>query len=144
MPRLIVVASWVKVLTDDVVRKKIDTLKSDDTIICQGAPGAEMVAVQCAAERGLDTIVALPEWKLYKRGSHYKKNAQMLNMNPDMVIIFRGAKRNNDRVRKLAWDATAREIPVESVTVEEHPVDPMNKPKRYNWKARMGRRSAKK
>jgi hypothetical protein len=62
--------------------------KDDVTIVHGGCEGADILADQAAKLLGFKTIVVLPDWKRYGRGAGPVRNKQMVDMKPDLVLVF--------------------------------------------------------
>lgn len=90
----------------------------DNTIIIQGAArGGDSLGKHYAWKRGLfvaDMICAEPHWRRYGRSAGHKRNAAMLDLEPDLVIAF---QHNDSRGTQGTIDeARRRGIPVEVYT----------------------------
>ncbi len=77
-------------------------------IISGGAPGADTLAEVAAAELNLETTIFPADWERYGRSAGPKRNLQMLDTEPDLVIAFAGGRGTAHTVRH----ALKRGIPV--------------------------------
>jgi len=81
-----------------------------DLVIHGDARGADRIAARVAEELGIRTQAFPADWSLGKRAGP-KRNLEMLDQNPDLVLAFqldnsRGTQHTIDNAKK-------REIPVE-------------------------------
>lgn len=70
----------------EILRKIIDLFPVGTVVIHGGARGVDSTAGQVASQRGLKTEVHLAEWDIYGPGAGPKRNQQMLEAKPDIVI----------------------------------------------------------
>ena len=89
------------------------------TIIHGGARGADTLAGQVAQELGMEVRAVRAEWQRYGRGAGPRRNENMFNEHPALVIAFHNdlakSKGTADTVRK----AQKRGIAVRVVTTRE-------------------------
>jgi DNA recombination-mediator protein A len=57
----------------------VDRLPDDTVIVSGGARGVDQWAVEAARERGLQTLVLLPDWKRYGKSAGFIRNTQIVN-----------------------------------------------------------------
>lgn len=61
------------------------------TLLIHGdARGADRLAGEWAQERGVLILACPADWKRYGRGAGPKRNRQMLDQKPDLVVAFPG------------------------------------------------------
>lgn len=66
-----------------------------------GADGADTLAGEWAAARGVDLTVYYANWTGHAAGAGPRRNARMLaHARPDLVVAFRGGKGTADCVRQ--------------------------------------------
>lgn len=69
--------------------KVMDGYRSEITELVEGcARGADQMAEQWAAARGVAVRHFPAEWDKYGKAAGYRRNTQMLTTNPDLVIAF--------------------------------------------------------
>jgi ABC-type Fe3+-hydroxamate transport system substrate-binding protein len=69
------------------VYDKLDELKPD-LIIHGGAKGADSLAGDWAAYNDVPQRIFLPDWELYGKSAGIRRNNQMLDTKPDLVLAF--------------------------------------------------------
>lgn len=67
-----------------------------DVVIEGGQHGADTLAKEWAAARGIFVIEEKANWTLYKRAAGPIRNKKMLEHHPDLVIAFPGQRRNSE------------------------------------------------
>jgi hypothetical protein len=83
------------------------------TLIHGGASGADSLAGEWAASRGISVKVHPADWQKYGRAAGPTRNQQMMDEKPDMVVAFPGGRGTADMVRRV------RQAGIELVTVEQ-------------------------
>jgi hypothetical protein len=83
------------------------------TLIHGGACGADRLAGEWAASRGIPVEVYLADWQKYGRAAGPIRNQQMIDRKPDMVVAFPGGRGTADMVRRV------RHAGIELVVVEQ-------------------------
>lgn len=73
-------------------------LDRTDLLIHGGAAGADVMAGDWAAHRGVHVATVLAQWDRYGKRAGYLRNAAMLRLAPDMVIAFPGGKGTRNMV----------------------------------------------
>ena len=68
----------------DIVNMSVDTVE----IISGGAQGADAMAEKFADENGYPKTVVRPDWETDGKSAGIKRNLEMLDMNPDIVVAF--------------------------------------------------------
>lgn len=58
------------------------------TLVHGGAVGADQMAAEMAMKLGADAECYLPDWQAHGRAAGFKRNIQMLDTKPDLVIAF--------------------------------------------------------
>ena len=61
-------------------------------IIAGGASGVDTVAIDWAIVNWVHFTEVRADWTKYKKAAGYIRNAEMLKLNPDLVIAFPGGK----------------------------------------------------
>ena len=69
-------------------------------IVEGGASGADQMAREWAAARGVPCTTVEADWKMHGRGAGPIRNQKMLDMKPDLVIAFPGGNGTADMVRR--------------------------------------------
>jgi hypothetical protein len=82
-------------------------------IIHGGASGADRLAGEWAASRGIPVEVHPADWQKYGRAAGPIRNQQMIDRKPDMVVAFPGGRGTADMVRRV------RMAGIELVVVEQ-------------------------
>jgi hypothetical protein len=98
----------------ETVYKTLDHINTETPItllITGGCSGADQLAELWANERGVTLKVVPAQWDIYGRGAGPLRNKEMAEMNPDMVVAFKGG-RGTQNMCKIARD---RGIPVKEV-----------------------------
>lgn len=99
----------------DAIRRRVAELPAGTEIVEGGARGADQLAHQVASARGLPVTTVKADWERYGRSAGFKRNIEMLDMEPDLVLAFR---LNNSRgTGHTIQEAIRREIPVEVINV---------------------------
>ena len=57
-------------------------------IIHGGAKGADELAGRWAKARGIKCVVVRAEWDKYGKSAGHRRNVQMADMNPDLLLAF--------------------------------------------------------
>lgn len=97
------------------IRKRLLALPRGTTLMHGGARGADLIAAAIGAGLGMRIIEHAADWARFGRGAGYRRNAQMLNERPDMVLAF---QRNGSRGTQHVIDE-ARKRDITTVVVEE-------------------------
>jgi hypothetical protein len=100
--------------TDEfAIARQINRLHEDSIVITGGANGADRIAEEYCAQRGIHCAVMEPLWRKNKKRAGHIRNAAMLRLRPDRVLAFThgspGTQGTIDRARAL-------QIPVEIVS----------------------------
>jgi len=69
-----------------------------DVIINGGAKGADAFSYLWAIENNIKVDTFNADWKLYGRAAGIKRNQQMIEANPDLVVAFAGGKGTADMI----------------------------------------------
>jgi len=64
-------------------------------VISGGATGADALAEEWAAERGIHTAVVKARWSAYGRRAGPMRNGAMMLLKPDLVVAFPGGSGTN-------------------------------------------------
>jgi hypothetical protein len=94
----------------------LDSLHADHAftmIIHGGASGADRLAGEWAASRGIPVEVYPADWQKYGRAAGPIRNQRMIDRKPDMVVAFPGGRGTADMVRRV------RQTGIGLVTVEQ-------------------------
>jgi len=95
------------------IQRRISELPKDTLVITGGAAGADILAETAAREQGLGIKVFPAKWMTYGKSAGFKRNIQMLDERPDLVIAFH---RNNSRgTAHTIRNAEKMGIPVEII-----------------------------
>lgn len=97
------------------LKKTLDELHAREPIglvVHGGADGADSLAGEWAAERGVELVIYPANWAGHGAGAGPRRNRRMLaHAKPDLVIAFPGGKGTADMVR-VARDAGVRVMEV--------------------------------
>ena len=89
------------------------------TLLIHGdARGADRLAGEWARERGIEVLACPADWKRYGRGAGPKRNRQMLDERPDLVVAFPGGSGTRHMVL-IAEDAGVKVIVVAAANDED-------------------------
>jgi hypothetical protein len=94
----------------DLVWSVLEVLRHPVEIIHGDAPGADRIAAEIAEEQGFRVTAVPAEWDRYGRSAGMKRNVQMLEMNPSIVIAFWDGKSRG--TAHTVREARKRGIPV--------------------------------
>ena len=83
-------------------------------VIEGGAIGADTIAREWAISRKIRYITYHAQWKKYGRAAGHRRNQEMVDLNPDLVITFPGGKGTEDLVNR----AKIKKLKI--IRVEEH------------------------
>jgi hypothetical protein len=70
------------------IKKYILELPPNTTVINGGCKGVDMIADYYANKRGLKVIRVDAEWKKHGRAAGPIRNKKMLDLDPDLVVLF--------------------------------------------------------
>lgn len=93
------------------IRARLAVLPEPVTVIHGGAPGADTLAGQAAAQLGLGIKVFHAEWDRYGKRAGYRRNLAMLDEAPDLVLGFWDGRSRG--TKHTLTEARRRGIPVE-------------------------------
>lgn len=74
------------------LRIELDKIRDISEIIHGGARGADTLAGKYAEENSIPCKRFNALWDLYGKSAGYRRNVEMLNDNPDVVLAFPGSK----------------------------------------------------
>jgi len=97
----------------DRICRRISELPEDTLVITGGAAGADVLANVAAQELGLRTKVFPAKWSMYGKSAGFKRNLQMLDEHPDLVIAFH--RYNSKGTAHTIRNAKKMDIPVEVI-----------------------------
>jgi hypothetical protein len=98
------------------IAKVIDRLSDDSTVIHGAARGADSIAGELAAERGLNVRAFPAEWHRYGRGAGPRRNQQMLDEGqPNLVVAFHSNLDKSRGTADMVRRARKAGLPVEVV-----------------------------
>lgn len=94
------------------IEERVAELPEGTLVIYGGAPGADQMAATAALARGLRLVCFAPDWGRFGRAAGPRRNREMLDLQPTLVIAFRllGWSPGTD---DLTREAERRGIPVE-------------------------------
>ena len=87
----------------ETVFSALDALHAKTPIECLiegGAKGADALARAWAQQRGVRVQTFPADWKRHGRSAGPKRNQQMIEVRPDMVMAFPGGRGTADMVRR--------------------------------------------
>ena len=94
-----------------IIQDRLEQLPRDTEILHGNAPGADRIAAAIALMLGLSVTSFPANWKRYGKSAGLKRNIEMLDENPDLVIAF---QKNKSRGTQHTIDnAIARGIQLE-------------------------------
>jgi hypothetical protein len=97
-----------------LVFNRLAQLPRENLVIVQGgAIGVDSFAYQWAVQNHVNTQTYRPDWNKYGRGAGFKRNNQMLDTKPDLVLAFWDGASNG--TKHTFTGARAREIPTEVI-----------------------------
>lgn len=87
---------------DAVIRRALSDLPRGSVVIHGGARGADLIAGTVARSLGLSVWEFPADWKNLGRSAGYRRNIEMLDERPDLVIAFweNGSKGTEHTVRE--------------------------------------------
>lgn len=98
----------------DTLNARLDQLsKHDLRIIHGGAKGADKMGYHWAFYHGVKHTEYKPDWEKYGRSAGIKRNIQMLDTSPDLVIAFWDGKSKG--TSHTITEARKRGIPTEVI-----------------------------
>jgi hypothetical protein len=96
------------------VSERLAQLPRQNLVIVQGgAIGVDSFAYQWAVENHVATQTYKPDWNKYGRSAGFKRNNEMLDTKPDLVLAFWDGVSNG--TRHTFAGARARGIPTEVI-----------------------------
>ena len=96
--------------------KRLKQLPLDTLIIHGGARGADSIAGEEALKLGFEVQVFPAEWDKYGLAAGPKRNIQMLDQNPQLVIAFHPNLTQSRGTAHTVREARKRQIKVHLVT----------------------------
>lgn len=85
---------------------------SGDTLIHGAARGADTQCGNMGAFLGLHVLDVPADWRKYGRSAGPRRNIQMLDMNPDIVLAFHDNLTDSKGTKHCVREALKRGIPV--------------------------------
>ena len=73
---------------EDEIKLAMANLEKGVTVVHGNCRGVDTIAEKWCRAYGISTIKMTPQWKLYSRWAANKRNDQMVNMQPDILIAF--------------------------------------------------------
>lgn len=95
----------------EIIFHELDKLHAANEItavIQGGARGADLIAKEWAIARNIYCITYPAEWELYGKAAGFKRNVEMADTRPDLVVAFPGG-RGTESMKRIAQ---SRGIPV--------------------------------
>ena len=84
-----------------------------DTIIHGGAKGADSIAGETAQALGFKVVEFPANWSQYGKGAGPKRNQEMLNQKPDLVLAFHPDLSRSKGTKHMVEIARKAGVPVE-------------------------------
>jgi hypothetical protein len=81
-------------------------------VIEGGARGADALAGQSASELGIEVAEVPADWDKHGRAAGPIRNAEMLKLNPDIVLAFHGNLRESKGTKDMVRRANKAGVPV--------------------------------
>lgn len=82
------------------------------TVIEGGACGVDAHARRWTLARGVACVTVYAEWAKYGRKAGPQRNAQMLDLGPDLVLAFPGGRGTQDCLRQArSYGFNVQEVP---------------------------------
>ena len=69
-----------------------------------GGDGVDRIAARWAEARGVDQVIARPDWKAHGRAAPFRRNDELLNLLPRGILAYPGSGITEnlvDRARRL-------------------------------------------
>lgn len=70
-----------------LLKEKLDAIENMSSVISGGAKGADSLAERFATEKGLETLIILPDWKTYGKAAGVRRN-ELIVKEADLVVAF--------------------------------------------------------
>ena len=112
---LVAITGGKTVVDVDAVWTTLDRARAkyeDMVLLHGGGPGYEKIAASWADARGVDQVVCRPDWSAHGKAAPFRRNDELLNLQPVGVIAFPGSGITGNLVDK----ARQLGIPVMIVT----------------------------
>ena len=97
------------------IRRRLEKLPEDSTIVHGGARGVDTMAAQAAVSLGLEVEGYPAEWTKYGRAAGPIRNEQMADSGADLVIAFHYDLSSSRGTADMVRQAKKRGIPVEVI-----------------------------
>lgn len=85
------------------------------TVITGGARGADAIAASIAVELGMTSEVHMAKWEQYGRAAGPIRNREMLDREPDQVLVFHENIKSSRGSKDTYVEALRRGIPVKLI-----------------------------
>src|SRR5688500_11325531 len=91
----------------------VELLSDDSVVIHGGARGADRMAGEEAAARGLEVIEVKADWARYGRAAGPIRNAAMLDEDPELVVAFHEDLSESKGTANMVKQARKAGLPVD-------------------------------
>lgn len=99
---------------DDIIHARLAQLPRGTTIMHGGARGADRMTGVIALRLGFNVIEFPADWHKLGRSAGYRRNLEMLDENPDLVIAFH--KDNSTGTQHVINEAVKRGMDLEVIS----------------------------
>ena len=102
--------NWTNVAA---IRQRLQQLPADTIIIEGEARGADRAAAEAARQLGLSVLRFPADWGRYGKAAGARRNREMLDANPDLVIAFHPDLSRSKGTADMVRIARKAGVPVE-------------------------------
>ena len=120
-----------------LVKSYIYTLPREDIIVSGGAKGVDQMAEKTAKERGMNTVVFLPDWDRHGKGAGFLRNKEIVALADVVVAFWDGFSRGTLSTIDLAREA-GKPLMVRTMVRYRSQHEYQERINTYNWIDRVG------
>lgn len=75
------------------VQNEVATLATGDIVVSGGAHGVDTIAENAAKDRGLETLIFIPDWDSYGKSAGFRRNIDIVKVSHRMIAFqYEGSK----------------------------------------------------